>query len=65
LQGLADACGMSKSNMHSLEKGTEPRINTAYKIANILGQTVYSIWPDNYEVIEETITVRTLKHKKE
>lgn len=46
--------------MHQLEKesGSIPKISTAYAIAKVFGKTVYDIWPDTTEIIEETIIVR-------
>ena len=63
LQGLGDICGVTKSHLHDLEKetGSSPKISTAYAISNVLGKTVYEIWPDTTEIIEETITVRRIK----
>lgn len=66
LQGLGDMCGVSKPHLHDLEKetGSVPKISTAYAIAKVLGKTVYEIWPDETEVIEETIIVRRIKVKQ-
>lgn len=62
LQELGDMCGMSKTHIHRLEKDSaNPTLKTAYSLAKILGVTVYDIWPDTIEVIEETITVRRIK----
>ena len=62
LQELGDMCGRSKAHMHELEKDSaNPTLKTAYSVAKILGVTVYDIWPDTIEVIEETITVRRIK----
>ena len=63
LQGLGDICGMSKAHLHDLEKesGSCPKLSTAYAIANVLGKTVYEVWPDTTEILEETITVRRIK----
>lgn len=60
LQGLGDMCGVSKPHLHDLEKetGSAPKITTAYAIAKVLDKTVYDIWPDTTEVVEETIVVR-------
>lgn len=62
LQGLGDICGLSKSHVHELEKseGPCPRLSTAYAIAAVLGKSVYEIWPDTTEIVEETITVRKI-----
>lgn len=63
LQGLGDICGLSKAHLHDLEKddGSCPKLSTAYAIAGVLGKTVYEIWPDTTEIVEETITVRRIK----
>jgi len=58
LQALGDLCGFSKVTMHNLEGGQSPRLEAAYRIAKVLGVSVYSVWPDNTEIIIETITVR-------
>lgn len=62
LQELGDMCGMSKAHMHDLEKetGSSPKLTSAYAIAKVLGKTVYEIWPDTTEVVEETIIVRRI-----
>jgi len=65
LQALADICGMSKSNLHNLEKGSEPRIFTAYALSTALGVGVYSIWPNTFEAVEESvIVVRSLREAR-
>lgn len=62
LEELGDMCGMAKSQIWTLEQGeSAPRLDTAYKIAKVLGVTVYEIWPDYTEVIEETVIKRRLK----
>lgn len=61
LEALADACGTTKSNLHSLESGRqEPRIGTAYRIARVLGVPVYEVWPDDTNVVEETVVRRRI-----
>lgn len=62
LQGLGDACRLSKSHIHDLEKetGSAPTLPTAYVIACVLGKSVYDIWPDETKVVEETIVVRRI-----
>ena len=62
LQGLSDICGVSKPHLHDLEKetGSCPKLSTAYGISSVLGKTVYEIWPDTTEIIEETIIVRRI-----
>ena len=53
-------CGLT--NLHQLEKdASNPTLITAYKIATVLNKTVYQIWPDTTEFVEETITVRRVK----
>lgn len=59
LQALGDMCGRSKAQMHELEKEfANPTIKTAYALAKVLGKSVYDIWPDRTEIVEEIITVR-------
>ena len=62
LQSLGDMCGISKAHMHDLENARNcPTLKTAYKIACVLDMTVYEIWPDETEIVTETITVRRVK----
>ena len=62
LQELADMYGGTKSHCWALEKGTSmPTLPTAYAIACVLDMTVYEIWPDETEIVTETITVRRVK----
>ena len=63
LQALSDMCGVTKSHLHDLEKesGSCPTLKTAYSIACVLDKTVYEIWADTTEVVEETITIRRVK----
>lgn len=63
LQGLSDICGISKAHIHDLEKeaGSCPKLSTAYAISNVLGKTVYEVFPDKTEIIEETVIVRRIK----
>lgn len=62
LQELADMYGGTKSHLWALEKGTStPTLSTAYAIAKVLNYSVYQIWPDTTEIVEETIVVRRVK----
>ena len=63
LQGLSDICKVAKSHIHALEKqnGSSPTLSTAYAISSVLDKTVYEIWPNTIEIVEETITVRKIK----
>lgn len=62
LQALADICGTSKGYLHCLEgPNGNPSLKTAYKIAAVLGKPVQEIWPDDTEIVEETIVVRRIK----
>lgn len=64
LEALANACGCTGSNIHLLEHGRKaPRLDTAYAIAAVLGRSVTEVWPDETEVIEETVTVRRGRSK--
>jgi len=59
LQQLADAVGSSKSYIWELERGTSnPTLPLAYAIAKVLCATVYEVWPDTTEIVEEFIRVR-------
>lgn len=66
LQFLGDMCGISKSHMYDLEQqdGCCPTLTTAYAIAKVLDKSVYDVWPDTAEIIEETITIRKIKIRK-
>jgi len=62
LQELSDMCGKSKAHTWELEKETaNPTLKTAYAIAKILNKTVYELWPDTTEIIEETVIIRRVK----
>lgn len=63
LQALCDMCGVSKTHLHDLEKesGSCPTLKTAYALAKVLDKTVYEIWPDTTEIVEEKITVRRIR----
>lgn len=62
LEELGGMCGRSKAHMHELEKATaNPTLKTAYSIAKVLDVSVYDIWIDTTEIVEETITVRRIK----
>lgn len=64
-QELADMYGGTKSHIWALEKGTSsPTLPTAYAMAKVLNVTVYDLWPDETEIIEETIIVRRIKITK-
>mgnify|MGYP000057572746 CR=1 FL=1 len=64
LQDLGDMCGKSKASIHELEKdGANPTMKTAYMLAKVLGVSVYEIWPDNTEIVEEIITIRRVVPK--
>ncbi len=65
LQDICSMCGIAKSQIHHLEKGTSsPRLDTAYKISKVLELEVTEIWPNTFIVIEETITIRKLSLAK-
>ena len=63
LQGLSDICGVTKSHIHTLEKqdASSPTLATAYAISSVLDKTVYEIWPNTVEIVEQTILVRRIK----
>jgi len=59
LQKLADMCGLTKAHLHQLEHGRSmPNLRTAYAVAKIFDLTVYDIWPDDTQIVEETVTVK-------
>lgn len=43
---LADRARVHRNTIRSLINGAEPRLKAAYRIARVLGLTVYDIWPD-------------------
>ena len=65
LQQLADSSGSTKSYIWELEKNPSknPGIKTAYRIAAVLGVSVYDIWPDETEIEVETVEIRRVKPK--
>jgi len=66
LQDLAELCGVSKPQLHVLEKPeANPTLQTAYKIAAVFNVPVADIWPNNFKVIETTITVRRIAKDKD
>jgi len=59
LRGLGEAAGTSASYLHQLEGGKgNASLEIAYRIACVFGVSVYEIWPDTTEIVEETVTVR-------
>lgn len=65
LQALGDLSCISKTQVHGLEQGRHtPTLTTAYKIARVLGVSVYKVWPDTTEIVIETISVRRCVEKK-
>jgi len=66
LQDLAELCGVSKPQLHVLEKpDANPTLLTAYKIASVFDVRVTDIWPNNFKVIETTIKVRRVVGKEQ
>lgn len=64
LQTLADMCGRSKGQIWELEKdNANPTLSTAYAVAKVLGKSVYDIWTDATEIVEEQIIVRRVVAK--
>ena len=61
LEELATLCRMTKGGIWELEKGANPSLRRAYIISTVLDLPVYEIWPDETEIIEETITLRRVK----
>jgi len=53
-------CSISHNAIALLEKEeTWPRLKTAYAISNILGKSVYDIWPDQTKT-EEVVILRVV-----
>jgi DNA-binding XRE family transcriptional regulator len=42
---IAEKAGCSRNTYTELKKGSDPHISFAYKIAKVMGVTVYDIWP--------------------
>lgn len=45
LTWLAERTGINRNTLSSYLKGTCPTLENAYNIADVLGKTVYEIWP--------------------
>lgn len=59
LEQLGEMCGKGKGAIWELEQQkSEPKLKTAYIIAKVLDVEVHEIWPNEVQIIEETITVR-------
>jgi len=66
LRELAEASSTSASYLHQLEgEYGNASLEIAYRIACVLGVSVYDIWPDTTEIVEETVTVRRVALIKE
>jgi transcriptional regulator with XRE-family HTH domain len=66
LQDLGNLCGMSRAALCLLERPeANPTLKTAYKIARVLGESIYILFPDRTEIVEETVTVRRVATTKE
>ena len=65
LEELGKLCGgKGRGQIHQLEKhSANPQLLTAYVIARVLNVDVTDIWPNDIEIVEETMTVRRLKEK--
>lgn len=64
LQKLADMYGGTKSHCWALERGANaPTLPTAYALAKVLGVEVYDLWPDETEIIEESVLIRRIRVK--
>ena len=42
---LAEQVGVDPNTISRIIRGAEPKLSNAYKIAEVLGVTVYDIWP--------------------
>jgi len=66
LQDLANVCGVTKNAIHRLEhEQNNPKLTTAYALANIFQMSVYDIFPDDTKIVEKTITVRRVVKESE
>ena len=67
LDALSTLCGISKNNIHDLEKQTaqSPKLVNAYLLANVFNVSVYELWPDETDTFEETVIIRRVAAKKE
>lgn len=45
LMELSDLCGVSDRTISDVERGAEPRVVTAIRIARALGTSVEQLWP--------------------
>ena len=62
LSEIGELCDRSKQHMWELEKqDANPTLKIAYAIANVLGKSVYDIWPDKTEVEVEKVIIRRVK----
>lgn len=60
-QQLGYACGKSRQTIYQLEQPeANPMLKTAYAIAEVLDVEVTEIWPNPFEVVEETVTIRRI-----
>ncbi len=58
---LAAVSGVNSHTIWVLENEPNPTLKTAYAIAKVLGLKVEEIWPNEIEIVEETIVVRRIK----
>ena len=64
MQELADAAGTCKSYICELQgKDKSPSLKLAYAISKVFDVNVYDIWPNEIEVVEETVVIRRVKQK--
>lgn len=62
LQQIGDMCRRSKAQMHELESDrANPTLKTAYAVSKVLSIPVEEIWPNEIEIVEETVTIRRIK----
>lgn len=45
---LAEQVGINRNTVTNLINGAEPKLKVAYRIAKVLGVSIYDIWPDIY-----------------
>lgn len=62
LQRLSDLCNTNKVNVWEWgNDNANPTLKNAYLLAKVLDKSVYDIWPDTTEIVEESVIVRRIK----
>ncbi len=45
MRDVAKGCGLSIAGLSEIERGTDPQLTTARKLATFFGKTIEEIWP--------------------